>query len=86
MTTIASNLQAVRDAIMAAAVEAGRHADEVTLLAVSKTFAPDALREAFRAGQTCYAESYVQEALNKIAVPLTLHRLMITTLFRLMKS
>lgn len=68
MTTIASNLQAVRDAITAAADEAGRHADEVCLLAVSKTFPPDALREAYLAGQTRFAESYVQEALDKIAV------------------
>jgi hypothetical protein len=66
MTTIASNLQAVREAIAAAAVMAGRHADDVSLLAVSKTFAPDALREAYNAGQTCFAESYVQEALDKI--------------------
>jgi len=67
MTTIASNLQAVRDAIAAAAVEAGRRADDVSLLAVSKTFAPGVLREAYRAGQDCFAESYVQEALDKIA-------------------
>ena len=67
MTTIASNLQAVRDAITAAAGEAGRHADEVCLLAVSKTFPTDALREAYLAGQTRFAESYVQEALDKIA-------------------
>jgi len=66
MTTIASNLQAVRDAISAAAVEAGRRASEVQLLAVSKTFAPDSLREAYRAGQTLFAESYLQEALDKI--------------------
>jgi pyridoxal phosphate enzyme (YggS family) len=66
MTTIASNLQAVRDAIATAAAGAGRRASEVSLLAVSKTFAPDALREAYRAGQTCFAESYVQEALDKI--------------------
>ena len=67
MTTIASNLQAVRDAIAAAAAGAGRDADDVALLAVSKTFAPDAIREAYQAGQTCFAESYVQEALDKIA-------------------
>jgi pyridoxal phosphate enzyme (YggS family) len=67
MTTIASNLQAVRDTIAAAAVKAGRRANDVSLLAVSKTFAPDALREAYHAGQTCFAESYVQEALDKIA-------------------
>jgi PLP dependent protein len=67
MTTIASNLQAVRDAISAAATEAGRPAIEIKLLAVSKTFAADALRAAYHAGQTCFAESYVQEALGKIS-------------------
>lgn len=67
MTTIASNLQAVRDAIAAAAAEAGRDAGDIRLLAVSKTFPPHALREAYRAGQACFAESYVQEALDKIA-------------------
>ncbi len=67
MTTIASNLQAVRNAITAAAVKAGHDSSEVKLLAVSKTFAPEALREAYRAGQQCFAESYVQEALDKIA-------------------
>lgn len=67
MTTIASNLQAVRDAMLAATVKAGRQADEVRLLAVSKTFPPDALRAAYQAGQTRFAESYVQEALAKIA-------------------
>src|SRR5574340_285405 len=67
MTTIASNLQAVRDAMAAAAAEAGRSPADVSLLAVSKTFAPEALREACHAGQTRFAESYVQEALEKIA-------------------
>jgi len=67
MTTIASNLQAVRGAIAAAAAETGRSAGDVDLLAVSKTFAADALREAYQAGQRCFAESYVQEALEKIA-------------------
>ncbi|OFZ66227.1 MAG: YggS family pyridoxal phosphate enzyme [Betaproteobacteria bacterium RBG_16_56_24] len=67
MTTIASNLQAVRDTMVAAAAGAGRDPSGIRLLAVSKTFAPDALREAFRAGQTRFAESYVQEALDKIA-------------------
>jgi PLP dependent protein len=67
MTTIASNLQAVRGAIAAAAAGAGRRASEVDLLAVSKTFAAGALREAYQAGQRSFAESYVQEALEKIA-------------------
>ena len=67
MTTIASNLQAVRAAIVASAASAGRDADEISLLAVSKTFPADALREAFSAGQQRFAESYAQEALEKIA-------------------
>ncbi len=67
MTTIASNLQAVRDAIEAATTAAGRRTGDVSLLAVSKTFAADSLREAWHAGQARFAESYVQEALDKIA-------------------
>jgi pyridoxal phosphate enzyme (YggS family) len=67
MTTIASNLQAMRGAVTAAIAKAGRDESEIKLLAVSKTFAPEALREAYRAGQRCFAESYVQEALDKIA-------------------
>ena len=66
MTTIASNLQAVRNAMAAAAVKANRTPRDILLLAVSKTFAPTAIREAYRAGQTRFAESYVQEALDKI--------------------
>ena len=66
MTTIASNLQAVRAAIKAAASQSNRHLDEIKLLAVSKIFAADALREAYQAGQRDFAESYVQEALDKI--------------------
>ena len=67
MTTIASNLQAVRSAILEATVKAERRATDVRLLAVSKTFPQQAVRDCFRAGQTCFAESYVQEALDKIA-------------------
>jgi len=67
MTTIASNLQAVRDAIAQAAAGSGRQTSEIRLLAVSKTFPPIALREAYAAGQAYLAESYVQEALDKIA-------------------
>ncbi len=66
MTTIASNLQAVRDAMAAAAVSAGRATTDISLLAVSKTFAEDAIRAAFHVGQNRFAESYVQEALDKI--------------------
>jgi len=66
MTTIASNLQAVRTAISEAAAAAGRQAGQYSLLAVSKSFTPQDIREAFHAGQACFAESYVQEAQGKI--------------------
>jgi len=72
MATIASNLQAVRAAIVAAALAAGRQPEDIRLLAVSKTFAAEAVREAWQAGQKCFAESYVQEALDKMT---TLHDL-----------
>jgi pyridoxal phosphate enzyme (YggS family) len=38
----------------------------VTLLAVTKTFGPQAVRDALAAGQHAFGENYVQEALEKI--------------------
>jgi pyridoxal phosphate enzyme (YggS family) len=40
----------------------------VQLLAVSKTFGPEAVREAHAAGQTAFGENYIQEAVEKIAL------------------
>jgi pyridoxal phosphate enzyme (YggS family) len=60
-------LQAVRTAIGVAATQSGRRLDEIELLAVSKTFPENALREAYHAGQHSFAENYVQEALDKMA-------------------
>ena len=68
MTTIAGNLQTVRDRIAAACARAQRTASEVTLLAVSKTFGPEAVREAHAAGQRAFGENYVQEAVEKMAL------------------
>lgn len=67
MSTIELNLQAVRDAIAQAALAAQRPPEDVTLLAVSKTFGADAVLAAARAGQTVFGENYLQEALDKIA-------------------
>ena len=67
MSTIEQNLQAVREAIAQAALEARRPPADVTLLAVSKTFGADAVLAAARAGQTAFGENYLQEALDKIA-------------------
>ena len=67
MTAILSNLQATREAITQAAKAADRNVAEVHLLAVSKTFSAAAVREAYGAGQNCFGENYLQEALGKMA-------------------
>lgn len=67
MATIASNLQLVTARINQACSRVGRRPDSVTLLAVSKTFPAETVREAFHAGQRKFGENYVQEALDKIA-------------------
>jgi pyridoxal phosphate enzyme (YggS family) len=66
MGSIGSNLQEVKRRIDQATLAAGRSAQSVTLLAVSKTFGADAVREAFAAGQRQFGENYVQEGLAKI--------------------
>ena len=68
MTMIADNLQAVRARLTAACVAAGRAANSVTLLAVSKTFSVGDIEQAIAAGQTCVGENYIQEAVEKILV------------------
>jgi len=77
MATIAENLQAVRSRIACAAQTAGRRADEILLLAVSKTFPAASIIEAYVAGQRAFGESFAQEAVEKItelaAMPLAQH-------------
>ncbi len=70
--SIADNIAAVRQAIAQAATAACRAADDVQLLAVSKTFGPDAVLEAAQAGQTAFGENYLQEALDKMQAVRTL--------------
>jgi pyridoxal phosphate enzyme (YggS family) len=66
MGSIDSNLQEVKQRIASACLAAGRDAQSVTLLAVSKTFGAEAVRLAQAAGQREFGENYVQEALAKI--------------------
>jgi len=66
MPTIAENLEAVRRRIREAAQAAGRLPDEVTLLAVCKTWPPEHIRGAAKAGQLAFGENHIQEALAKI--------------------
>ena len=65
--TIADRLTGIRERIGAAARSAGRDPASVRLIAVSKTFPLDAVREAYAAGQRDFGENRVQEALQKIA-------------------
>jgi pyridoxal phosphate enzyme (YggS family) len=68
MSAIASNLQAVLQRIETATTAAGRAAGCVTVVAVSKTFPATAIEAAIAAGQRAFGESYVQEALDKMAL------------------
>ena len=77
MTMIADNLQRVRARMEQACRACGRDPASVTLLAVSKTFGADAVRQAHAAGQTDFGENYIQEAVDKMSavpdLPLTWH-------------
>jgi pyridoxal phosphate enzyme (YggS family) len=66
MTTIEGNLQGVNERIEQACAQAGRTLTRVTLLAVSKTFGPEAVAEAVAAGQRAFGENYIQEGVEKI--------------------
>ena len=65
-TLIADNIARVQTQILAACQAAGRAPDSVQLLAVSKTWGTDAVRQAHAAGQTAFGENYIQEAVDKI--------------------
>jgi PLP dependent protein len=66
MKLLADNLAAIRARIEHAASQAGRRAEDITLVAVSKTHPVEKLREAFECGQRIFGESRVQEALPKL--------------------
>ncbi|MEQ1575752.1 MAG: YggS family pyridoxal phosphate-dependent enzyme [Vicinamibacterales bacterium] len=65
--SIADRLAGIRERINAAARSAGRDPSSVRLIAVSKTFSIDAIREAYASGQRDFGENRVQEALQKIS-------------------
>jgi PLP dependent protein len=60
-TSIRENLQRVQERISAAAQRAGRSAEEITLIGVSKTHPAEAIREAYAAGLRHFGENRVQE-------------------------
>jgi pyridoxal phosphate enzyme (YggS family) len=66
MSSIAENLDRVREQIVSAAAKVGRAADEIELVAITKTHPAETVREAIEAGQNLLGESRVQEARVKI--------------------
>jgi pyridoxal phosphate enzyme (YggS family) len=65
--SIASNLDLILSRIGAAARRSGRNTDEIALMAVCKSFPPEAIREAYEAGQRLFGENRVQEFEQKNA-------------------
>ena len=65
-----NHYQESRDAVLHkiqhACTQSGRSADQVQLLAVSKTHPSEALRAMYATGQRAFGENYLQEALDKI--------------------
>lgn len=58
---VSENVSRVRERIAAAAKKGGRRAEEITLMGVSKTHPPEAIRAAFEAGLRQFGENRVQE-------------------------
>jgi pyridoxal phosphate enzyme (YggS family) len=68
MNTIEENLKEIRLRIKSAALKAGRNADEITLVAVSKRHSAEYIKEAYHAGQRDFGENYAQELRDKAAL------------------
>jgi PLP dependent protein len=64
---IASHLAEIRERIARSAARAGRAPEDITLVAVSKTFPPEAIRSAFELGLRQFGENRVQEWESKRA-------------------
>jgi pyridoxal phosphate enzyme (YggS family) len=72
--SIAENLAFVRKRIETAARRVGRNPDEIALMAVSKTFPPERIREAYAAGLRLFGENRVQEFGGKVDALSDLHQ------------
>jgi len=66
LASISERLSQIRARVAAAAGTAGRDPSSIRLVAVSKTFPAQAVREAYAAGQRDFGENRVQEGLQKI--------------------
>lgn len=68
--SVSENWSQLRAKAAAAAERAGRRPEDVTIIAVTKTFPAAVVREAYDAGIRVFGENYVQEALDKmVALP-----------------
>lgn len=68
MSDIKDNLNRIRQEIFQSCLKSGRRPEEVKLVAVSKNFPEEAVREAFSLGQLIFGENRVQELVGKKAV------------------
>jgi pyridoxal phosphate enzyme (YggS family) len=66
MSSVAENLERVREQVAEAAAKVRRAVDEIHLIAISKTHDAEKVHEAYEAGQILFGESRVQEARAKI--------------------
>ena len=67
MINVTENFRKIQDLLAKAAADAGRSADQIRLLAVSKTKPAEAVLEVYAAGQRDFGENTVREGLQKIA-------------------
>ena len=67
MIRVTENFRKIQDLLAKAAVDAGRSANQIRLLAVSKKKPAEAVLEAYAAGQRDFGENFVREGLEKIA-------------------
>ena len=65
MVDVRQNVERIRERIASACAKSGRRPEDVTLVAVSKTIAPELIRQAYEAGIRHFGENRVQEAASK---------------------
>ena len=66
--SIKENIEIIKQKIERVCLKAGRRADEITIVAVTKTVAPEMINEAISAGIEIIGENRVQEAKEKFAI------------------
>ena len=62
---IQENLHKIRETISEVATHCNRNPEDIRLVAVSKRFPVEVMREAIAAGQMIFGENYIQEAVQK---------------------